>query len=139
MKVTYPSGTVNQNSVYRFDFTNMNEESRRYYTTRELAPGDEYSVMARLYDGFETGAWADIKVTYFANNGLKNVLEGGGTFAPAGFRAPNVREGVVMYLYCGTGWWVNTMVSNYYSFGELGNPIYDRGFYTWWSGWSELE
>ena len=134
VKVTYPSGTVNQNSVYRFDFTNMNEESRRYYTTRELAPGDEYSVMARLYDGFETGAWLDTKYAYQVNNGLKNVLEKGGTFATgnnAGYRAPNVREGVVMYLYCGSGWWVNTMVSNYYSFGELGSPVYDSGFYTW--------
>ena len=135
VKVTYPSGTVNQNSVYRFDFTNMNEESRRYYTTRELAPGDEYSVMGRLYDGFETGASLNTGYAYqVKDNGLKNVLEKGATFATgnnAGYRAPNVREGVVMYLYCGSGWWVNTMVSNYYSFGELGSPVYDSGYYTW--------
>ena len=135
-----PSGTVNSSSVYRFDFTNMNEESRRYYTTRELAPGNEYSLMSRLYDGFETGALVNTGVTYDnANNGLKKVLENGGTFATdnnAGYRVPNVREGVVMYLYCtdnNNNWWNNTrvMVSSYYSYGKFGSPVYESSRFTW--------
>ena len=144
----FPSNTLVQvsqssSTVYRFDFTNMNEESRRYYTTRELAPGDEYSVMSRLYNGFETGELKNIGITYHdANNGLKHVLENGESLAPTGYRVPNVREGVVMYLYCtenanwSSSWGGNNhgfLVSNFYSFGEFGayEPAYDGGFYTW--------
>ena len=145
-----PAGTINSSSVYGFDFTNMNEESRRYYTTRELAPGDEYSVMGRLYDGFVTGEFQDIGVNYYQTSnyyqesGLKELLEKGDSKAPSGYRVPNVREGVVMYLYCtdnNYAWWKvdisngwynsqelkGTMVSNYYSFGEFGNQ-YDREY-----------
>lgn len=125
-----PSGTISTSSVYRFDFTNMNEESRRYYTTRELAPGDEYSVMSRLYDGFETGSLIDTGNNYLT---LKGILESGGTYnnANSGYRVPNVREGVVMFLYCDKNWLsTNTIVSSYYSFGVFGNE-YDGNCYTW--------
>lgn len=126
-------------TAYKFDFTNMNEQSRRYYTTRELAPGDEYSVMSRLYDGFETGSLFKYTTETYSYVPLKYELENGGTPTSvngsyAGYRVPNVREGVVMYLYCSDSeWWnnnVGTMVSNYYSFGEYGNG-YDDGFYSW--------
>ena len=122
-----PSGTVNS---YRFDFTNMNEESRRYYTSRELAPGNEYSLMSRLYDGFETG---DLVNTGNAYPNLKGILENGETYSNAvqDYRVPNVREGVVMFLYCDKSWLsTNTIVSSYYSFGVLGNG-YDNACYTW--------
>lgn len=125
-----PSGTISSSSVYRFDFTNMNEESRRYYTTRELAPGDEYSVMSRLYDGFETGSLINTGNNYPT---LKGILESGGTYnnANSGYRVPNVREGVVMFLYCDKNWLsTNTIVSSYYSFGVFGNE-YDGNCYTW--------
>lgn len=144
VKVTRPTGSVTLNSVYKFDFTNMSEESRRYYTTRELAPGNEYSIMSRLYDGFETGAFEHIKMSYSAANGLKYTLENGGSPSPNGYRVPNLREAVVMYLYCqdNSAWWDNgkgTSVSSYYSFGYYGNQ-YDQQresngnithFYTW--------
>ena len=119
-----PSGTINTLSVYRFDFTNMNEESRRYYTTRELAPGNEYTVMSRLYDGFETGEFKNVGYTYQGdNNGLKYNLENGISPSPAGYRVPNLREGVVMFLYCDRSKWLtsNFIVSTYYSFGYYGN------------------
>ena len=134
VEVHAPTGNITSSSVYRFDFTNMNEESRRYYTTRELAPGNEYSLMSRLYDGFETGALLNIGKAYNANDGLKKTLESGGTFATGtdvGYRTPNIREGVVMYLYCNSTWLnTTTMVGSYYSFGDFGNG-YDEGFYTW--------
>lgn len=143
VKVTKPALPVTLSSVYKFDFTNMNEESRRYYTSRELAPGNEYSVMSRLYDGFETGEFKNVNMSYSANNGLKYSLENGLSVSPAGYRVPNVREGVAMYLYCqdGSAWWDNnkgTSVSNYYSFGYYGNQ-YDKQisngstthYYTW--------
>lgn len=138
--VTKPTGTISTSSVYKFDFTNMNEESRRYYTTHELAPGDEYSVMSRLYDGFETGAWYTSYGSSYSE-GLKTALENGESpsandAAYAGYRVPNVREGVVMYLYCNSNWFNSNsfMVSNYYSFGYYGNR-YDRqnnqDYYSW--------
>jgi len=117
-------------SVYRFDFTNMNEESRRYYTTRELAPGDEYSLMSRLYDGFETGSLINTGNSYPY---LKEILESGRTYnnAVSGYRVPNVREGVVMFLYCDNDWLsTSTIVGSYYSFGKFGNE-YDGNGYTW--------
>lgn len=143
VKVTRPTGTVSLDSVYKFDFSNMNKESRRYYTTRELAPGNEYSVMSRLYDGFETGTFTNINMSYSATNGLKYTLENGNSPSPEGYRVPNVREAVAMYLYCqdNSAWWDNgkgTSVSSYYSFGYYGNQ-YDQQvsngvvshFYTW--------
>lgn len=138
-----PTGTISSSSVYRFDFRNMNEESLRYYTTRELVPDDEYSVMSRLYHGFETGP---LETNYPIGGSttppyvsLKNYLENGVSHAPTvGYRIPNVREGVVMMLYCGddTRWWNSsgTLVSSYYSFGYYGNQ-YDQvngnNFYSW--------
>ena len=139
VQVTKPS-SVDNSSVYRFDFSNMNEDSRRYYTTRELVPGDEYSVMSRLYDGFETGPWyGSYGRTY--SDGLKTLLENGGSPSTnnaqyGGYRVPNFREGVVMYLYCDDSkWWNGSfLVSNYYSFGYYGNG-YDRqgstNYYSW--------
>lgn len=137
-----PEGSIGTNSVYRFDFRNMNEESLRYYTTRELVPGDEYSTMSRLYYGFETGPL--ITDYPIGNNAspyiaLKSHLENGLSYTPTpGYRVPNVREGVVMHLYCGadSDWWGNagTLVSNYYSFGYYGNDYDISGtshFYSW--------
>ena len=95
-----------------------------------MAPGDEYSVMSRLYDGFETGSLIDTGNNYLT---LKGILESGGTYnnANSGYRVPNVREGVVMFLYCDKNWLsTNTIVSSYYSFGVFGNE-YDGNCYTW--------
>ena len=140
VNVERPTGTINKNSVYRFDMRNMNKESRRsYYTTHELVPDDEYSSLARVYDGFETGVLQQFTTTNPSYNVLKGELEEGGSPAPAGYRVPNLREGVIMYLYCSSdaAWWDSnrgTLVSNYYSFGYHGNR-YDvtngEHFYSW--------
>ena len=139
VNVERPTGTINKNSVYRFDMRNMNKESlRAYYTTHELVPGDEYSSLARVYDGFETGVLQQYTTTNPSYNVLKGELEDGGSPAPAGYRVPNLREGVIMHLYCNdAAWWDSnrgTLVSNYYSFGYHGNR-YDvtngEHFYSW--------
>ncbi|MBE6303369.1 MAG: DUF4906 domain-containing protein [Bacteroidales bacterium] len=140
VNVERPTGTINRNSVYRFDMRNMNKESlRAYYTTHELVPDDEYSTLARVYDGFETGVLQQYTTTNPAYNVLKAELERGDSPAPDGYRVPNLREGVIMHLYCSddTDWWNNnsgTLVSNYYSFGYHGNRYdYVNGehFYSW--------
>lgn len=137
--VTKPTGTINKNSVYRFDMRNMNKESlRAYYTTRELVPDNEYSALARVYDGFETGTQQQYTTTNPSYNMLKAELESGGSPSPDGYRVPNLREGVIMHLYCDNStWWDNnrgTLVSNYYSFGYHGNRydyINGEHFYSW--------
>lgn len=55
---------------------------------------------------------------------------------PEGYRVPNVREGVIMHLYCDDAWWNGngTMVSTYYSFGYHGNGydvVNGEDFYSW--------
>lgn len=138
--VERPTGTITTSSVYRFDLRNVNRESlRSYYTSHELVPGNEYSTMARVYERFETGAlqqFSDENSPYIS---LKALLESGGSPSPAGYRVPNVREGVLMYLYCGkdTNWWNGNSfaVSNYYSFGYYGNNYDYQGseyFYSWY-------
>lgn len=137
--VERPTGTINKNSVYRFDMRNMNKESlRAYYTTHELVPDNEYSSLARVYNGFETGAQQQYTTTNPSYNVLKSDLESGGSPSPDGYRVPNLREGVIMHLYCdNTTWWDSnkgTLVSNYYSFGYHGNRYdYVNGehFYSW--------
>ena len=137
--VTKPTETINRNSVYRFDMRNMNKESlRAYYTTRELVPDNEYSALARVYDGFETGVQQQYTTTNPSYNVLKAELERGDSPSPDGYRVPNLREGVIMHLYCDNAtWWDSnkgTLVSNYYSFGYHGNRYdYVNGehFYSW--------
>ena len=138
--VERPSGTINTSSVYRFDLRNVNKESlRAYYTSHELVPGDEYTSMARVYDRFETGALQQYSNDNTPYPGLKSMLETGGSPSPEGYRVPNVREGVIMYLYCGQdgNWWGGNSfsVSNYYSFGYYGNNYDYQGseyFYSWY-------
>ena len=135
VNVERPTGTINKNSVYRFDMRNMNKQSRRsYYTTHELVPEDEYSSQARVYDGFETGVLEEHD-TYI---NLKADLENGISASPEGYRVPNIREGVIMYLYCGNdnAWWdyKGMIVGSYYSFGYYGNrydQTYGENFYSW--------
>ena len=139
VNVERPSGTINKNSVYRFDMRNMNKESlRAYYTTHELVPDNEYSSLARVYNGFETGALQRYTNSNPSYNVLKAELETGGSPSPAGYRVPNLREGVIMHLYCDNAtWWDNnsgTLVSNYYSFGYHGNRydvVNGEQFYSW--------
>lgn len=139
VNVERPSGTITKNSVYRFDMRNMNKESlRAYYTTHELVPDNEYSSLARVYDGFETGTLQQYTTINPSYNVLKAELETGGSPSPDGYRVPNLREGVIMHLYCDNAtWWDNnrgTLVSNYYSFGYHGNQydvVNGEQFYSW--------
>ena len=139
VEVSKPEGWVDPSYVYRFDLRNLNEKSRRYFSSREFPAGDEFSVMNRLYDGFETGEFKYVGVNYHQTGGLKTILENGGSLpeTPVGYRVPNLREGTIMHLYCSGSWWYfegnypGTMVSNYYSFGEFGSITYDWNVYSW--------
>ncbi len=115
--------TVSTNSIYRFDMTNMNPLSVRYYSSQELEPNDEESIEARVYWRFETGPVTAEGYTYDA---LSNLLKEGKSPCPDGYRVPNVREGALMSLRCPEAWQDrNTMgrVSTYYSHGENGSKM----------------
>lgn len=119
--------TVQENysttSVYRFDVSRINKRSIRYYTTRELEPGNEYSESARLYSSFETGPAVSYTGTY---QSLKQMIERGESPCPEGYRVPNIREASLMSNYITSdvnpNWWSGnyTLVNTYYSFGTLG-------------------
>ncbi len=110
-------------SIYEFDVSRINKQSNRYYTSRELEPGDEYSEASRLYSKFETGPM----VTYTGDyQSLKTMIESGETPCPDGYRMPNIREASLMSNYITSdvnqNWWSNqySFVNTYYSFGSLG-------------------
>lgn len=112
--------------VYKFDMTNINDASKRFYTSVELEPYDEESEMARIYQGFETGVLLTGAVSNYQD--LKSKLEAGTQICPDGYRVPNVRELGVMYILCEDGtWWANkySMTSTYYSLGPLGEKQID--------------
>lgn len=122
----------NSTSVYKFDMSRVNKKSTRYYTSRELEPGDEYSESARVYPAFETGPLVTFTGGY---NALKDMIERGESPCPDGYRAPNIREASLMSNYItsdvNTNWWNNrySLVNTSYSFGELGK------FYDWGISW----
>lgn len=112
---------VEAEGVYKFDMTNINDASKRFYTSVELEPYDEESEMARIYNGFETGALVAGAVSNYSD--LKSKLEAGETICPDGYRVPNVRELGMMYILCdNASWWEgkSIMTSTYYSLGPLG-------------------
>lgn len=129
INVIKPSGTISSSSVYRFDMTNVNEKSIRYYTTRELEPADENSEIAKVYKGFETGPIKDLGSNNYYTS-LKSILESGTSPCDNGYRVPNIREGALMSLYCNNkSWWSSngrTMVSSYFSLGKLGTNVYQQ-------------
>ncbi len=114
VRVIQPA-TINTNAVYKFDLTNINDKSLRFYTTRELEPGNEHTEMSRLYYGFQTGAIVETG-TYTGK--LYDDLIAGNSPCAEGWRVPNVREGAMMSLYCASGWWDGYItVSSFYSNG----------------------
>lgn len=119
-----------ETGVYRFDLSNTNDKSIRFYTTHELIPSDEYGESSRVYYGFETD---DEFISYTAGYAnLRNQLEEGNSPCPEGYRVPNVREAALMSLFCPSSWWNgNTIMScSYYSHGDYGSG-YDGGTVTW--------
>lgn len=99
--------------VYRFDLSNMNRKSARFYTSKELEISDEYSEMARPYLGFETGPLVETAYSYAE---LSAMLQSGKSPCPEGYRVPNVRELSLMSEYIPSGWWSGYIYcSNYYS------------------------
>lgn len=118
--------------VYKFDMTNINDASKRFYTSVELEPYDEKSEMARIYQGFETGELLTDAVSNYQD--LKSKLEAGTQICLDGYRVPNVRELGVMYILCEDAtWWAgkDSMTSTYYSLGLLGNKKDQTGKYSW--------
>ncbi len=121
--------SVSPNSVYKFDLTNLNPMSIRYYSSQELEPNNEFSIEARTYWAFETGILTDEKYTYPE---LENLIKEGKSPCPDGYRVPNVREGSLMALFCPDWNWMKALndkgemetisgrVSTWYSHGLLG-------------------
>lgn len=116
------------NKVYKFDMTNINDASKRFYTSVELEPYDEKSEMSRIYQGFETGELVTNAVSNYLD--LKSKLEAGTQICPDGYRVPNVRELGVMYILCEDAkWWDGkfSRTSTYYSLGPLGKKTDSSG------------
>ena len=114
--------------VYKFDMTNINDASKRFYTSVELEPYDEESEMARIYQGFETVELLVNPVSSYLE--LKSKLEAGTQICPEGYRVPNVRELGVMYILCDDSTWWNDkycITSTYYSLGPLGKKTDNSG------------
>ena len=122
--------SVSTNTVYRFNLSNINDKSVRFYTTRELETSNEHNEMSRPYYGFET----DTKFISYSNySTLKALLDAGKSPCPEGYRVPNVREAALLSLYCHSDWWNGkTILScSYYSHGIYGDKKDDRGKETW--------
>ena len=122
-----------EDGVLKADLRRISEKSVRFYTTKELEPGDEQSEMSRLYYGMITGDEVSFTGGYGA---LKTSLENGASPCPEGWRVPNVREGALMYLYgSGTSLWGNyTLVSSYYSLGYYGSQKKGTSKNSWYFG-----
>ena len=122
----------NTSSGFRFDLRNINKKSVRFYTTKELEPGNEDSEMSRVYYGFEV---AEEMVSFSGGYpALKTQLESGSSPCPSGWRVPNVREGGLMYLY-GSAYSLlpnNTFVSSYISLGAYDKQR--KTHYSWYFG-----
>ena len=120
------------NGVYRFDLSNINDKSVRYYTTHELIPNNENGESSRTYYGFETYSEFTPYSSSYAT--LKSDLELGNSPCPTGYRVPNVREAAIMSLYCPSSWWGSNEIycCSYYSHGLYGGPLYyDNNTATW--------
>ena len=118
--------------VYKFDLSNVNDKSVRYYTSHELIPNNENGESSRTYYGFETyKEFTSFSGTY---TNIKNLLESGGSYCPDGYRLPNVREAAIMSLFCPSTWWGSNEIycCSYYSHGMLGGDYYyDPDTVTW--------
>ena len=120
------------NNVYRFDLSNVNGNSVRYYTSHELIPNNEYGESSRIYYGFET--YHEFTSYSESYSNLKASLESGNSPCPEGYRVPNVREAAIMTLFCSSQWWGSheILCCSYYSHGSLGGSMYyDSDTITW--------
>ena len=120
VKLNHVSGS-GTNAVYRFDLSNINEKSLRFYTSHELEPMDEFSEMSMLYKGFETGP--NFSAGSYDTDVREKLLKGLTPCTDSQYRVPNVREGALMSLYIDAdSWWSDgyTYVSSYYSNGTHG-------------------
>ena len=132
IQVTKPEGTVTSASVYKFDCRRINYKSKRFRTSVELEPYDEFSEMARLYEGMETGVLLSGESAGVSRyERLRALLQGGSSPCPDGYRVPNLREVVLLYLFADDkSWWgydgrdpnyYRIYTSSYYSMGSFGN------------------
>ncbi len=127
---TYPpapiSYTKNPDGSYRFDMSKLNRESKRIAVTEELIPQDEYSDMARVYNGFETHPVVQpgqINTENYKEDIYDYFMEGY-TYCPVGYRLPNIREAAIIQNYIPASdlnfWSENWFaVVSYFRFGPM--------------------
>lgn len=123
---TCPDNPPTSNSVYTFDCRNINDKSIRYFTSVELEPENEFGQSSRLWKIFETGPYVTLSSSGAgAYDSVYNMLLGGNSPCPEGYRVPNIREGAVMLTFAAGSWWdtyKQTMVSSYVACGyKYGN------------------
>jgi hypothetical protein len=121
------TGGYDENVYYDFDCTNLNEQSLRYYTNRELVRHDEHSEPACLYKRFRSAPPKDSPVfaaiTINAMNDFLDTNIGDNPYCPPGYRLPNVREAAVIRNFIsGKNYHVNyNFTRTIWSFGKYGD------------------
>ncbi len=97
---------------YQFDFSDLNDASKRIKVESELVPSDQNANMSQLYKAFETGyVGNDDNVLINAgsvgdedsgnnyNHLIRSYLVKGFSYCPPGYRMPNIREGAIMRYF----------------------------------------
>lgn len=127
---TYQSSN-SQDYFYIFDCTRLNDESKRYYTNRDLVAHDENAEEACLYECFETlpvRNHYEFETVFWMKDMFDYMAENIETshYCPPGYRVPNIRELAVMRDFIPKG--VNNQEKN--AFFSKGIYAFSR---TYWS------
>lgn len=91
------AGTKKDTTLY---FRYLNDACFRYYSSKELVPGNELSIQNKLYKKitvYKDYVRPDTNMSPTALN--QDITENGNRYCPEGYRLPNQRETVFMALY----------------------------------------
>ncbi len=129
------TGTIDADSEYRIDVSNMSMAGQRKYSVQyEFVPMDENSETAMTYAMFETGE----KVSYSGGyQSLYNRANQGLSECEPPYRLPNIKEMAIIYTAIdNSDWWGGSYyyVNSYYSLGNYGNRVYtnkNSDSYSW--------
>ena len=93
-----------ENGSYIYTCTHLNENSLRYYSSKELPLADHRSVENRLYKKFKTAPGTKTSTTnnfLNFNTAVNNAMNNNepNPYCPDGYRTPNQREMAIMKIY----------------------------------------